>query len=91
MADVKEQHCDYYDEEAVTSAYYQQCEELMKRVTGASFVKAFDHNVRSESGRAAAAKLQGGNAVQGPAPIVHGDYTADSAPRRFQWLSSVES
>ena len=87
VADAKEQHCDYFDEEAVTSAYYQQCEELMKRVTGASFVKAFDHKVRSESLRAAAAKLQGGNAVQGPAPLVHGDYTAESAPRRFQLLS----
>ena len=91
VADAKEQHCDYYDEEAVTSAYYQQCEELVKRVTGASFVKAFDHNVRCESGRAAGTKLLGGNAVQGPAPIVHGDYTADSAPRRFRWLSFVES
>jgi len=86
VADAKEQHCDYYDEQTVISTYYQQCEELMKRVTGASLVKAFDHNVRCESGRAAAAKMRGGNAVQGPAPIVHGDYTADSAPRRLRLL-----
>lgn len=79
-------HVDYYCEESVTSTYYQQCEELMTKVTGARFVRAFDHNIRSASGQAAGKKLRGGNAVQGPAGIVHGDYTADSAPRRFKLL-----
>ena len=84
--DPKPQHVDYYNEEEVTSVYYKECEELMRRVTGASFVKAFDHNVRCDAGRAAGRKLVGGNSLQAPASLVHGDYTADSAPRRFKLL-----
>lgn len=89
LSDPKRQHVDYYDEASVIGRYYSECEELLKRVTGASFVRAFDHNVRSDSGRAAGRKLVGGNAVQGPASLVHGDYTADSAPRRFKLLGET--
>ena len=77
---------DYYDEATVTGEYYSECEDLLKRVTGASFVAAFDHNVRCDSARAAGRTLEGGNLVQGPAGLVHGDYTAVSAPRRFELL-----
>ena len=77
---------DYYNEQTVIGPYYRECEELLKQVTGASFVKAFDHNVRCTSGNAAGRKLKGGNLVQAPAGIVHGDYTIDSAPRRFKLL-----
>jgi hypothetical protein len=86
IRDPKVKHVDYYTEDEVTSTYYKECEDLMKRVTGASFVKAFDHNVRCDAGRASGRKLVGGNSVQAPASLVHGDYTADSAPRRFKLL-----
>jgi hypothetical protein len=91
VPDPKEDHIDYYDEASVIGRYYGDCEALLQRVTGASIVRAFDHNVRSESGRAAGRKLRGGNAVQGPASLVHGDYTAASAPRRLKLLGQAPS
>ena len=49
----------------------------------------FDHNVRKtkthhEGGQE---KIKGGNAVQTPLQIVHGDYTLASAPLRVRMLS----
>ena len=58
-------------------------------MTGATKVVAFDHNVRSDAGRTSGRRLRGGNQVQGPAPLVHGDYTAASAPRRLAQLAQA--
>ena len=56
---------DLYREADVVGPYYAHCERLVQRACkGAKTVVAFDHNVRSEAGRAAARKLIGGNAVQ---------------------------
>ena len=60
-----------------------ECEKLVQQATGAKTVRAFDHNVRSERGFADGRRLKGGNLIQQPAGIVHGDYTAQSAPRRL--------
>lgn len=79
-------HHNFYDEKAVVGPYYRECEALLRRVTGARFVAAFDHNVRCDAAKAAGRKLEGGNLVQAPAGLVHGDYTRDSAPRRFALL-----
>ena len=35
----------------------------------------------------AGVSIEGGNAVQGPATIVHNDYTVTSAPRRVKQLT----
>lgn len=86
-ADVRADHVDYYDEDAVVGVYYEDCERLLRRVTGAREVFAFDHNVRSDSGRDSGQRLRGGNLVQGAAAIVHGDYTATSAPKRLRQLT----
>lgn len=77
---------DYYDQDRVIGEYYGECEALLKRVTGAAVVKAFDHNVRSAAGKASGRRLVGGSLVQEPAGLVHGDYTRCSAPRRLQQL-----
>ena len=82
---------DYYDEAQILSRYYSQCESLVREATGASFVRAFDHNVRCETGRALGRTIAGGNAVQGPASLVHGDYTSRSAPRRLALLGQGPS
>ena len=84
--DPKMLHADYYDEGSVVGRYYRECEELVKQATGAAKVFAFDHNVRCDAGKASGRRLKGGNLVQAPAGIVHGDYTAASAPRRFAQL-----
>jgi len=77
---------DYYDQDRVIGDYYGECEALLKRVTGAAVVKAFDHNVRSAAGKQTGRRLVGGSLVQEPAGLVHGDYTQSSAPRRLQQL-----
>jgi len=87
--DIESLGIDFLDDAAVTKAYYPECERLLKAATGAVTVKAFDHNVRSTRGFEEGKRLKGGNAVQQPAPIVHGDYTATSAPRRVELLGET--
>ena len=66
------------------------CERLVaEQCPGATVVKAFDHNVRCEEGKASGRRLKGGSNVQAPAGPVHGDYTAVSAPRRLAQLSET--
>ena len=48
---------------------------------------AFDHNVRSTDGKQRKQRIRGGQEVQGPARIAHGDYTLTSAPERLQRLA----
>ena len=59
-------------------------------MTGAN-AWAFDHNIRSVEGQSAGLKVKGGQDVQGPAHIVHGDYTLRSAPERLQQLAKAPS
>jgi hypothetical protein len=76
---------DLYDDEIIKSIYYPECEELMKRATGAKKVVAFDHIVRN------AGKAGPGNLVKMPAGRVHNDYTAWSAPQRVRDLMGDEA
>lgn len=89
-------HIDYLDEQQILDRYYQQCCDLVKRVTGARRVHAFDHNVRMSqvvgwlnAGPTDAPQptLKGGNAVQPPAGVVHNDYSLTSAPLRVRQLA----
>jgi hypothetical protein len=77
---------DLYDEKTITSVYYPECEQLMKKVTGAKRVVAFDHIVRNSA--KAAVK---GSGVKMPAGRVHNDYTAWSAPQRVRDLMGDEA
>lgn len=78
---------DFLDHEAVVRNYYPQCAELVQRASGARFAAAFDHNVRSAAGKLSKRRIQGGQQVQGPAHVVHGDYTLTSAPQRLRDLA----
>lgn len=80
-------HIDYYDEGQIIGVYYAEIESFLKQKLGASQVYCFDHNIRSSEGKALSKKIVGGNAVQGPAHIVHNDYTLTSAPLRLKLLS----
>ncbi len=73
---------DFFDHDQLVRGYYPQCAEIVRDVSGASFVAAFDHNVRSASGKQSKRRIEGGQQVQGPAGVVHGDYTLTSAPQR---------
>lgn len=80
---------EFMDQAAVAGRYYDECEAIVREATGASRVYAFDHNVRSASGKAGAARIAGGQQVQGPAHVVHGDYTLTSAPERLRQLAGA--
>ena len=82
---------DFFDHQEVIREYYPQCTQLVSEVTGASSVFAFDHNIRSASGKQSQQRIRGGQEVQGPARMAHGDYTLRSAPERLHQLAQPPS
>ena len=78
---------DFLDHDAVTRTYYPECAEIVRAATGAVTVAAFDHNIRSATGKSGKRRIAGGQQVQGPAHLVHGDYTLTSAPQRMRDLT----
>lgn len=80
---------DFFNDKEVLEKYYTACEELVMKVTGASRVLAFDHNLRAKQRKLAGARLAGGNAVQEPLVGygVHNDYTATSSVNRVRQLA----
>ena len=78
---------DFFNNKQVVELYYSHCADIIKDVTGARGVFAFDHNIRSASGKKSKKMITGGQQVQGPAHTVHGDYTLTSAPERLRQLS----
>jgi len=77
---------DFFDHQQVVETYYRECQELVANATGGR-AYAFDHNVRSAQGKQSKQRISGGQQVQGPAKMVHGDYTLVSAPQRLRDLS----
>ena len=77
----------FFDHQEVIQEYYRQCTEIVSEATGTSSVFAFDHNVRSASGKQSQRRVRGGQEVQGPARMAHGDYTLRSAPERLRQLA----
>jgi hypothetical protein len=78
---------DFFDHDTVARTYYPQCAEVVRVASGAAHVAAFDHNIRSASGKESKQRIDGGQQVQGPAHLVHGDYTLTSAPQRLRDLT----
>ncbi len=79
---------DFLRHDAVIRRYYPECVALVKGATGAAHVFAFDHNVRWAEGQRAKQTIAGGQQVQGPVRMVHGDYTLTSAPQRLRDLAA---
>ncbi|MGI9408984.1 MAG: CmcJ/NvfI family oxidoreductase, partial [Hyphomicrobiaceae bacterium] len=77
----------FLDNAQVLREYYPHCVEIVREATGARIVAAFDHNVRSAAGKKSKQRIDGGQQVQGPAHVVHGDYTLTSAPQRLRDLT----
>ena len=50
---------DFLDHEQVVSRYYPHCADIVRAHTGARIVKAFDHNVRSATGKLSGAPHRG--------------------------------
>ena len=85
----------FYDADIVTTRYYDECCELLKRFTGADKVVAFDHNVRAANVDLFADRSQrqpatsGAIEPDGPVHFVHNDYTDVSGPKRVRDLCAV--
>ncbi len=82
---------DFLDHEAVVRRYYPECAALVQAASGARLVAPFDHNVRSAAGKRGKQRIAGGQQVQGPARVVHGDYTLTGAPQRLRDLTKPPS
>ena len=80
---------DFLDHNQVLHRYYPQCQDIIRRVTGARIVAAFDHNIRSVSGSETKRRIEGGQQIQPPLHMVHGDYTLTSAPQRLRDLAQA--
>lgn len=81
---------DFFDHEQVVRKYYTECERIIGAHVGAK-AYAFDHNIRSATGKKSKRRITGGQQVQGPAHVVHGDYTLYSAPQRLHDLATPPS
>lgn len=72
---------DFFDEQQVRDRYYEEVTELVRSVTGAKRVEAFDYNIRcnpmAEAGR---------NGAQHAVRFAHNDYTERSGPIRLRDL-----
>ena len=78
---------DFLSHDEVVRRYYPECADIVREASGATFAAAFDHNVRSAGGKSSGSRISGGQEVQGPAHVVHGDYTLASAPQRLRDLT----
>lgn len=81
---------DFSDDAAIRAKYYKEMEDLVQEHTGAEKCVLFDHTIRKVE-KPGTAKGFGTSAVGGfvtsAVNKVHGDYTADGAPRRVLQLS----
>lgn len=78
---------DFFLHQPIVEHYYRQCAQIVQETTGATEVHAFDHNVRSAVGKQSKQRISGGQQVQGPGHLVHGDYTLTSGPQRLRDLA----
>jgi len=72
----------------VVQEYYPECAEIVRRATNAAQVLAFDHNIRWAAGKESRTRIAGGQQIQRPIHVVHGDYTLASASQRLRDLAS---
>lgn len=78
---------DFFEHDEIVGRYYPHCQDIIRQATGARVVAAFDHNIRSVSGNESKRRIEGGQQVQPPLHMVHGDYTLTSAPQRLRDLA----
>ena len=76
---------DFYDDAEVKARYYPETEDLIRKLTGARDVVAFDHNTRIDAGEESDAGKS-----RPPVRRVHNDYTVKSGPQRVRDLFPAE-
>lgn len=75
---------DFTDDQAIQSAYYQECEQLIKDVTGASRVHTFNHKVRRGPTQWHHLGLKNIK-NRGPVTRTHVDQSYKGAELRLRW------
>jgi hypothetical protein len=78
---------DFQNDEEVTTEYYDEIIDLVKRSSGATRVFIFDHTVRHSAATSMNSLEKG--AAAAALPRVHCDYTDISAPARLEQLSKA--
>ena len=89
-APLADRSIDFFSHQDVIDNYYGHCAALVSQCSG-GHAYAFDHNIRSASGKESKKRIKGGQQVQGPAHLVHGDYTLYSAAQRLRDLTRPPS
>lgn len=75
---------DFIDEQAIQTTYYEECRQLVKKITGAQRVHIFNHKVRR--GPTQWHHLGFSNlANRGPVTRTHVDQSYDGAELRLRW------
>lgn len=77
---------DFLDQRQVLDHYYPECARIVGQITGGR-AYAFDHNVRVAGAKQRQLRIAGGQQVQEPIQVVHGDYTLTSGPQRLRDLA----
>lgn len=77
---------EFFQEDVILKKYHAEVAEVMKRLTGATYVVPFDHNLRSVGLQGSQKEIKGGAKCQQPAGMVHNDYTLTGGPLRFDQL-----
>jgi hypothetical protein len=75
----------FYDELEVKTVYYPEVEYLVRKLTGATRVLTFDHNIRCGT-----LAQQGKSGIREPVKAVHNDYTLKSGPQRVRDVLPAE-
>jgi len=78
----------FLDNRQVVQEYYPECAEIVRQATNATQAFGFDHNIRWTAGKDSGRRIAGGQQVQRPIHVVHGDYTLVSAPQRLRDLAN---
>ena len=78
----------FLDNRQVVQEYYPECAEIVRQATNATQAFGFDHNIRWTAGNDGGRRIAGGQQVQRPIHVVHGDYTLVSASQRLRDLAN---
>ncbi len=79
---------DFLDDDDIRRRYLPACRDLVASVTASERVITFDYNVRASGPDERGSRIRRGQRVQGPARVVHGDYTLDGSRRRLLDLAA---
>ncbi|EMC98917.1 hypothetical protein BAUCODRAFT_103498 [Baudoinia panamericana UAMH 10762] len=79
------------DEQSVREKFYPEVVQFLKKEVGAKDVLVFDHTIRTRKNAAKKLTQETNTTQRTPVPLVHCDYTHESAPVRVRQLLPEEA